>query len=190
MTNFADKATVYPSRGQTARFISQENTMISVTRYARPLLAAGVALALVSGTGCSWIKHRTHKTDYANSTENRPLEVPPDLDVPDTSAATPLPPASLLGGAKTANSTGFLVDGDAKTVWSKVGEVLSGFNGVTVTGRAEAITSYDVNYSGQSFLVRVESAGAKSRVSAISPDGISLTQGPAAQLLAQIQSRF
>ena len=60
--------------------------MTSTPRLMRPLLLGAVVVALASAsTGCSWFDH---KSDYQSSAENRSLEVPPDLDLPDTSAAT------------------------------------------------------------------------------------------------------
>jgi uncharacterized lipoprotein len=158
---------------------------MSASRLARPLILGVVAIALVSAGGCSWFKHK--KPAYTTSVENRPLEVPPDLNVPDTSASTNLPAASLLGGPKSTSTAGFAAKGSASAVWERVGKILDKTDGVTVTGKAEAITSFDVTYEGQSFLVRVESSGKDSRVSTISPDGQELRDGPAAKLLATIQ---
>lgn len=160
---------------------------MSASRITRPLILGAVALALVSAGGCSWMKGKDKQQPYQKSTESRPLEVPPDLTVPDTSAATNLPAASLLGGPRSANSNGFVVDGDVKSVWERVGKAIDGVAGASVTGRAEAITSYDVTFEGQSFLLRVEAAGNQSRISAISPDGMPLTQGPGAKLLTEVQ---
>jgi len=159
---------------------------MSASRITRPLILGAVALALVSAGGCSWIG-KDKQQPYQKSTESRPLEVPPDLTVPDTSAATNLPAASLLGGPRGASSTGFAVDGDVKSVWERVGKSIECVSGASITGRAEAITSYGVTFEGQSFLIRVEAAGAQSHVSAISPDGMPLTQGPGAKLLTEVQ---
>ncbi len=162
---------------------------MSASRFSRPLILGLVAIALVSAGGCSWFKHKS-KANYATSVENRPLEVPPDLSVPDTSAATTLPAASLLGGPKTVSTAGFATKGSANAVWDKVGKILDKTDGVTMTGRAEAITSFDVTYEGQSFLIRVESSGTGSRVAAISPDGLELKEGPAAKLLAMVEKKL
>lgn len=160
---------------------------MSASRITRPLILGAVALALASAGGCSWMKGKDKPAEYTKSTESRSLEVPPDLTVPDTSAATNLPAASLLGGPRATTTGGFVVEGDVKAVWERVGKAIERVNGATITGRAEAITSYDVSYEGQGLLIRVESAVAQSRVSAISPDGMPLTQGPGAKLLAEIQ---
>lgn len=163
--------------------------MSSVFRQSRPLLLGALILAVASTSGCSWFKRKN--TDYyTSSPENRPLEVPPDLDLPDTSAATAMPSSANLGsGARTSNA-GVQVPGAAADVWPKVGQVLSGINGVEVTGRAEALRTYDVTYQGQSFLIRVEGSGDQSRVAAISPDGQIVSGGAAGQLLKAIKEAF
>jgi uncharacterized lipoprotein len=164
---------------------------MSAFRFSRPLILGVVAIALVSAGGCSWFKSKKGKgAAYTTSVENRPLEVPPDLDAPDTSASTSLPAASLLGGPKTVSTAGFAAKGSANAVWDKVGKILDKTEGVTMTGRAEAITSFDVTYEGQSFLIRVEAAGTGSRVAAISPDGQELKEGPGAKLLAEIERKL
>ena len=164
---------------------------MSAFRYSRPLILGVVAIALVSAGGCSWFKSKKNKgAAYTTSIENRPLEVPPDLDAPDTSASTSLPAASLLGGPKTVSTAGIAAKGTPSAVWDKVGKILDKTDGVVMTGRAEAITSFDVTYEGQSFLIRVEAGATGSRVAAISPDGLELKEGPGAKLLAEIERKL
>ena len=158
----------------------------------RPSRTAAVALLAVSalGTaGCHWF-HRGETDAYRNSPESRPVEVPPDLAAPDTSASTTLPAASLLGGPKTVSTAGIAAKGTPSAVWDRVGKILDKTDGVTMTGRAEAITSFDVTYEGQSFLIRVEAGATGSRVAAISPDGQELKEGPGAKLLAEIERKL
>ena len=70
----------------------QEIPMNPMSRAARPLQLIGVAvLAIVLVSGCSWLRD---KTNYRSSAESNPLEVPPDLDTPNTSAATAMPAVS------------------------------------------------------------------------------------------------
>lgn len=162
--------------------------MMSTFRSSRFVLAAAVVLALGSTVGCSWFKH---KSDYQKSVENAPLEVPPDLTLPDTSASTQLPPASSLGaGGSPAAGSGLMVPGSAKDVWAKLGDILAGLDGVTVTGKAEALSSYDLSYEGQNFLLRVEDMGGQSRLSAISPDGQIITGGSVGALLRAVKDRL
>lgn len=160
--------------------------MSSVTRFPRLLLLGAVFLAMVAGSGCSWFRGKT-RADYAASREGSPLEVPPDLDLPDTSASTVLPSAVNLGGGVTTRNAGILVAGGANTVWARVGELLPGIAGLQVTGRAEALRSYDVSYQGQSFLIRVEEDGGQSRIAAISADGQVLSGGGAGQVLRALK---
>ena len=162
--------------------------MSSVFRQSRPLLLGALILAVASTSGCSWFKKKN--ADYSSSPENRPLEVPPDLDLPDTSAATVVPSSANLGAGVRTSNAGVLVPGSATDVWAKVGQVLGGVSGVEVTGRAEALRTYDVSYQGQSFLIRVEDAGGQSRVAAISPDGQIMSGGAAGQLLRAIKGAF
>ncbi|HRF84885.1 MAG TPA: hypothetical protein PLO34_10740, partial [Pseudoxanthomonas sp.] len=62
-----------------------------LARASAAVLLAFTAVALLGG--CSWFR-KGAKGDYALSPEVRPLEVPPDLNLPDTSGAMALPPAA------------------------------------------------------------------------------------------------
>ena len=71
-----------------------------VARASAAILVAITVTALLGG--CSWFR-KGPRGDYALVQEQRPLEVPPDLTLPDTSGAMALPPAAggqpgLLGG--------------------------------------------------------------------------------------------
>jgi uncharacterized lipoprotein len=164
--------------------------MNSNHRAIRPLLFVGIAsLAIVvASSGCGWIKNKTH---YQSSKEGNPLEVPPDLDRPDTSSATSLPTAASAGVSQAGVGTRFghlpLPVADA---FPKIGEILAATPGVVVNGRADALSSYDVSYKGESFLLRVLDAAGGSRLVALSPDGRMLTAGAAAELVTTIKSKF
>ena len=162
--------------------------MNSTTRAMRPLLLVGVAsLAIVfASTGCSWLRHKSH---YQASKEANPLEVPPDLDRPDTSSATALPVASTAGPPASGTSDGRL-SVSAAEAYPKIGDILNTVPGVVVNGRAEALSSYDITYKGESFLLRVLDATGGSRLVALSPDGRMLNSGSAAELMATIKSKF
>ena len=161
--------------------------MNSNSRAIRPLLLVGVAtLALAAVSGCSWIKNKTH---YQSSKETNPLEVPPDLDRPDTSSATALPVASGAGAPPSVASAGRLAM-PASDAYPKIGEILAATPGVTVNGKAEALSSYDVSYKGASFLLRVLDATGGSRLVALSPDGRMLTSGEAAELMNAIKAKL
>jgi len=161
--------------------------MNPTSRAMRPLLLVGVAtLALAAVSGCSWIKNKTH---YQASKETNPLEVPPDLDRPDTSSATSLPVTSGAGAQATVASD-VRLSVPASEAYPKVGEILAATPGVTINGKAEALSSYDISYKGASFLLRVLDATGGSRLVALSPDGRMLTSGEAAELMAAIQAKF
>lgn len=168
--------------------------MTSTPRLTRTLMVGAVVLALASAsTGCSWFKSKS-KSDYSASRESQPLEVPPGLNLPDTSGATALP--SVSGATGTGSRGGVASDitlpGNAATNYPRIGSALEGIDGVVINGRAEALGSFDVTYQGENFLVRVQdSAGASaSRMIALSPDGRILTRGPAAALLAAIKAKL
>ena len=163
--------------------------MTSTPRFTRALLAGAVLLALASASaGCSWFKN---KSNYDKSVETQPLEVPPGLDLPDTTMSTSLPPVGNATGAQTAASSDLQLSDSATDAYPKIGAALEGIEGVVVNGRAEALGSYDVTYQGQNFLVRVQdSTGGGSRLMALSPDGRILTSGPAAALMAAIKAKL
>lgn len=167
--------------------------MIPMHRSLRPLLVAAVAFALAAGAGgCHWFKRGS---DYAQSKEDRPLEIPPDLDVPDTSGATSLPSsatASGTGATSTLRNADVLVPGvSAAELFPKIGAALAGIDGVTVNGQAEALSSYDVTYKGENFLVRAQdSQTGGSRLIALSADGRLLNSGAGADLLKLVRAKL
>lgn len=57
---------------------------------ARVALASALAVAVLAGSGCHWF-HRGGNADYQRSVENRPLEIPPDLDKPAVDASMQIP---------------------------------------------------------------------------------------------------
>ncbi|HWS77428.1 MAG TPA: hypothetical protein VN205_03520, partial [Thermomonas sp.] len=120
---------------------------------------------------------------YTQSAENRPLEVPPDLDRPAADRAMALPSAggsiSASGmnnaGGGTAAPIGFNATGDRDAIFAKVGEVLAATAGVSVVSRAQILGTYDVDYMGAKFLVRVTKVGDGAYVSAVDPRGLPPT---------------
>jgi uncharacterized lipoprotein len=159
--------------------------MNSLLRNARPLLAGAIVMALLASSGCRWL----HGSDYTRSVENRPLEVPPDLDVPASNNALPLPAASSVGGSAQA-PVGYVVADTPGNTWTKMGAALATIPGVTVVGQAQALGTYDVAYQGQNFVIRVENTAGQSRVSAISPTGQVLRAGPASVLLDELHGKL
>ena len=157
--------------------------MKSTLRTIHPLLVGAIAMALASASGCGWF--RTHN-DYTRSVQNRPLEVPPDLDLPETANALPMPAAQ----SSAPSPIGFVVADAPAAVFTRLGAALAGTPGVVVNGSAAALGSYDVSFQGQNFLIRVEETGGQSRISAISPSGQVLRAGPASVLLPQIRPKL
>src|SRR4051794_24187465 len=73
--------------------------LTNVIRDIRALAIAVTAASLFAG--CSWIhKHVDRQNDeYKTSVQERPLEVPPDLDKPNTAGALTIPQANANAGA-------------------------------------------------------------------------------------------
>ena len=162
--------------------------MTSTSRITRSLLLGAVVVAFASaGSGCSWLKE---KTNYTASKESQPLEVPPGLSLPDTSTATVPAVTTASGVAVGGTATDINLAGSATDLYPKIGAALESISGVTIKGRSEALGSYDVNYQGADFLVRVQDSNGGSRLMALSPDGRFLTGGAAAALMAQVKSKL
>jgi uncharacterized lipoprotein len=170
--------------------------MTSTPRLMRTLMVGAVVLTLASaGAGCSWFKSKS-KSNYTASKESQPLEVPPGLNLPDTSGATALPSVSSASASasgvvsRSGVASDITLAGDAATNFPRIGAALEGIEGVVINGRAEALGSFDVSYQGESFLIRVQDNAGASRLIALSPDGRILARGPAAALLAAIKAKL
>jgi hypothetical protein len=156
-----------------------------VTRLAAPL----AAILLVSGlSGCHWFKKKNEL--YTLSGEARPLEVPPDLDRPaaDKAMALPAVGSSRASTARPVPATGFAVAAEREAVFAKVGEVLAATPGVQIASKAELLGTYDVDYMGEKFLVRVTKAGEGAFVSAVDPRGLPPSGPAAGKLIAQLKA--
>ena len=153
----------------------------------RPL---ALVLLVVSVAGCSWFK-KGAKGDYALAPETRPLEVPPDLNLPNTSGAMQIPAASqATAAAAPAAAGGFTVAGTRDEAFTRVGEALAGVEGVTIASRAQLLGTYDVSYEGASFLVRVSGVEAGAYVTAVDPRGRPATSPGATKLLAALKAKL
>jgi uncharacterized lipoprotein len=153
----------------------------------RPL---ALVLLVVSVAGCSWFK-KGAKGDYALAPEARPLEVPPDLNLPNTSGAMQIPAASqATAAAAPAAAGGFTVAGTRDEAFTRVGEALAGVEGVTIASRAQLLGTYDVSYEGASFLVRVSGVEAGAYVTAVDPRGLPATSPAATKLLAALKAKL
>ena len=177
---------------------------IEASTPATTAVLAVLVLTVFSASGCRWFRK---DTGFQQSAETRPLEVPPDLDRPNTSAAlgasgsvsrsampgasaSASPAASMPSPVASANASasGFALPGERDAVFAKVGEALAATSGVTVVSRAQLLGTYDVSYEGASFLVRVAPAEAGVVVSAVDPRGVAASGPAAAKLIAALKT--
>ena len=163
--------------------------MRSHSPFLRPLAIAALAVAVLGATGCKWF--RKGNPDYAMSAETRPLEVPPDLNLPNTAGAMQLPPtgAPTTPQGVASSATGFNVAGPRDEVFAKVGDALAGVEGLTIASRAQLLGSYDVAYEGSNFLVRVVAVEAGTYVSAVDPRGLPAA-GSAPKLMTALKAKL
>ena len=164
-------------------------------RHSRPLfrvLAIGlVAVAVLGTSGCKWFRKGSDL--YAGSPETRPLEVPPDLDRPDTSTAMALPETGSVTRSATATPgsaqpNGFAVAGERDQVYAQVGEVLAATEGLTVVNRAQLLGTYDVDYADAKFLIRVTKTDTGAYVAAVDPRGLPAAGDPPQRLIAALKA--
>lgn len=160
---------------------------VSASRLA---IAVLVLAAIAAGSGCSWF--RKEDKLYAGSPESRPLEVPPDLDLPRTDAAVPVPSASAMASSTAAPaagvSNGFNVAGTREEIFGKVGDALGKVEGLTIASRAQAIGVYDVSFEGSNFLVRVSATTDGTYVSAVDARGLPASGDAPVKLMAQLKT--
>lgn len=164
--------------------------------HSRPIvLVAVVALLTVTASGCSWFRK---SSAYQQPLESRPLEVPPDLDRPNTEAAlggsqsvmrssmgaTATPAAA---SAATA-ATGFTVAGQRDAVFGQVQQALAGIPGVSIASSAQLLGTFDVSYEGSNFLIRLAQTGDQVSVSAVDPRGIPAAGAAPAKLIASLKA--
>ena len=177
------------------------------TPTARALLATTLAAALLATSGCSvfhrpdgsirFLPHR-HNSDYSKSRENRPLEVPPDLDTPATDPSMQIPstrgagvPAAASTIAPDSGNPSFTVADTAEASWARLGRALERIDGVSITQRAQLLGSYEVQYKGATILLRASPEGAQStRVDAVGADGRPIRSAQAIELLGVLHSRI
>ena len=154
-----------------------------------------VAALLVAGlAGCSLFGKKSEL--YTESVEARPLEVPPDLDRPSAERAMTLPSvgsttASAAAPAAPASSVapiGFNAPGERDAVYVKVGDALAAIDGVTIASKAQILGTYDIDYMGSKFLVRVTKAGDGAYVSAVDPRGLPPTGEAPVKLIGAVKS--
>jgi len=116
-----------------------------------PIIAAvAAALAL---SACSMFRDRS---DYTRAVENRPLEVPPDLDSPASGNELIVPQAGSAAGAAAAASAPVRrgpaelhVDGNVEDTWQRVGSALQRSKIGSVGSRDEAGHSYAFDFDAE-----------------------------------------
>lgn len=164
-----------------------------LTRHTVLTALAATALA-ATVAGCSWF---SKDTGYELAADQRPLEVPPDLDRPSTEGAMEIPgeaaPSSVmrssLGQPSAAQAaSGFTVAGDREDVYARVGELLEATQGVEIASRARVLGAYDISYEGSNFLVRVSDGQGGVYVSAVDPRGVPATGEAALKLVAALKA--
>jgi uncharacterized lipoprotein len=173
----------------------------------RVAIASALAVAVLAGSGCHWF-HRGN-ADYQKSVENRPLEIPPDLDKPAIDATmqipsgnagaarrgvSSVPPAASsiapAGSVAAGGDASFLVTDTPSGAWTRMGNSLDHMDGVTVTQRAQLLNSYEVQFKGATFLLRASGEGTASRINAIGADGQVLHSAQANELLGLLHDRI
>ncbi|HEY2345876.1 MAG TPA: hypothetical protein VGH80_08330 [Xanthomonadaceae bacterium] len=175
--------------------------MLHSTSTARASLAVFFAVALLASSGCGMLHRpdgsvrflpRPHNSDYQKSAENRPLEVPPDLDTPATDPAMQVP--AVRGGsmakAATNSNPAFDLSDTPAGAWNRMGKALEHIDGATVTQRSQLLNSYEVQFKGTSLLLRATQDGASSRIDATGPDGQPVRTPEAIELLNQLRDRL
>lgn len=131
-------------------------------------LAACLLVAVSMLGGCGYLRSKFgNKPDaYKKSTQVRPLEVPPDLDRPNSSGALAIPeagsapaPSSAPGTTPpaeaapamtpparttTLDAAGLRVEDNVPSTWTRVGLALERSGAATIRSRDESARSYEV----------------------------------------------
>ena len=174
----------------------------------RAALASALAVAMLSSSGCHWF-HRGGNADYQKSEENRPLEIPPDLDKPAIDESMQIPSgnngvarrgvnsvptaaSSIAPGSTmpTGADASFIVTDTPAGAWTRMGNALGHIDGVTITQRAQLLNSYEVQYKGVTFLLRANAEGVATRITAIGANGQGLHSAAANELLGLLRNRI
>jgi uncharacterized lipoprotein len=169
------------------------------SRVLRSLVITSAVVIAVVTSGCHWFSKKN--SVYQQSAENRPLEVPPDLDLPNTEAAMQSPASGAQSVTRSSmaaapmqsarnSAAGFTIAGDRDGVFTKVGAALAATDGVTVVSKAQLLGTYDVSYQGASFLVRVAKVDAGVFVSAVDPRGLPTSNDAATRLIATLKTQL
>jgi uncharacterized lipoprotein len=172
----------------------QETAMPSKSPVFRSLVVAALVVAVAGASGCRWF--RKGDALYGQSPEMRPLEVPPGLDRPNTEGAMKMPPTGssvtrsemASPGVPATAATAFTVAGERDEVFDRIGSALASIDGVAVVSRAQILGTYDIDFQGSKFLVRVAKVESGVYVSAVDPRGVAAAGEAATQLMARLKA--
>ncbi|MGY0611431.1 MULTISPECIES: hypothetical protein [unclassified Luteimonas] len=165
----------------------------------RPAIAVALVATLVATAGCSWF--RKDNALYAAAPQDRPLEVPPDLDRPDTSSAMAVPDtgttsvtrsdmssAAPAAPAAQGSTNGFTVQLARDDAFERIESLLGGIEGVTVVSKAQLLGTYDIDAGDTKFLVRVTQVEAGTYVSAVDPRGLPAAGEDAVRVIEALRA--
>lgn len=82
-----------------------DDRMVFVRRTLFALLAGFAASSLLTGCGFMHRHFGQKDVEYQKSAEERPLEVPPDLDTPNSSGALLVPPATAVSHSSATSAS-------------------------------------------------------------------------------------
>lgn len=192
---FSKRVTCRRARPEPSSPFPVEIVPMSNPTKLRGAVLTVLAVAVLSSSGCGWFRA---KTGYENSPENRPLEVPPDLDRPTVDPTMQVP--AVAGGRDTVAPGGsrpvalpsqaFVVADTPDSVWKRLGLALQRIEGVSIGDSAQLLSVYNVNYDGENFLIRIAPSGEGTRISAVTSDGRELDRGAGAKLLGLLRQRL
>jgi len=112
------------------------------------------------------------------------------LDAPSTNNALLVPNVEGTTAGAQASVETFTVNDTLESTWRRMGLALNRIEGVTVTGSAQALGSYDVRYQGLNYLIRAEASGDSTRVTAFTSEGAAPANSPASGLCVFLKSRL
>src|SRR3546814_3401164 len=75
-----------------------------------------------------------------------------------------------------------------RAVFDRIGEVLAATDGVTIASKAQILGTYDVDYEGSKFLLRVTKVQAGAYVSAVDPRGLPASGDAPVKLVAALKA--
>ena len=152
----------------------------------RVALASALAAAVLASSGCHWL-HRNGNADYQKSIENRPLEIPPDLDKPAVDASMQIP----SGNRSTSTMTPRSVPPAAPSI-APESIVPPAAASIVPVGSPipETVSSAPVAGSDASFTVTDTAAGTWTRLGTalVHVEGVVITQR--AQVLSSYEVRY